>query len=765
MLEKGTAIGSYTVLELLGAGGMGEVYRARDSRLKRDVAVKILTERLADDTEALARFEKEAQSVAALSHPNILAIHDFGRFEGQSYAVMELLEGETLRERLERERLSARKAVDYAVQIASGLIAAHNRGIAHRDLKPENLFLTRDGLLKILDFGLAQQVAGPETIDARSTALTLAQSQNHAVVGTIGYMSPEQVRARPLDHRTDIFSFGIVLYEMLSGERPFLGPSSADVIGAILSESPRDFPGRSETVPPALWSILNRCLEKNVDERFQTASDLAFALRTVVDGSADSSASGMREVDQQTGDEPSTVAVLRFANMSPDPEQEYFCEGIAEEVINALAMIEGLRVAARSSAFQFDPKENDAREAGRALKVKTVLEGSVRTAGKRVRVSVQLVDVENGFQLWSERYDREMVDIFALQDEISGRVVEALKVKLGGRTTEDLKRPTASVEAYQLYLKGLHNWYKRGTDSLEKARTFFEQAAEKDPSYALAHAAVANTYDSLGWYGLEPRLARAKADAAIQRALALDPQLAEVRAAVGLKKTFLDWDWEGAEREFRAAIEANPSYVLAHIWFSMALSWTERYDEALTMAGRAIELDPLSPYAHSAFGLSLLSAGRAEEALDALNEAIEIDSDYLLTLWLLTATHGALGQFEEAVAVAERAAVISGRSSYYLGWLGWAYGLAGRRGEAEQILQKLISKPEGAYIGPMAVMQVHLGLGQNEEAFTWLDEAATVGDPLTTLLTLPFMDPLRGDPRFQTIRHRVGIGGSSAASI
>ena len=764
MLEKGTAIGSYTVIELLGAGGMGEVYRARDSRLKRDVAVKILTERLADDTEALGRFEKEAQSVAALSHPNILAIHDFGRFEGQSYAVMELLEGETLRERLEQERLSARKAVDFAVQIAGGLIAAHNRGIAHRDLKPENLFLTRDGLVKILDFGLAQPVAGPETVAARSTVLTLAQSQDHAVVGTIGYMSPEQVRARPLDHRTDIFSFGIVLYEMLSGERPFLGQSSADVIGAILSESPRDFPARSETVSPALWSILNRCLEKNVDERFQTASDLAFALRTVADGSADSSASGVGEIAPQADDEPSTVAVLRFANMSSDPEQDYFCEGIAEEAINALAMIEGLRVAARSSAFQFDPKESDAREAGRALKVKTVLEGSVRTAGKRVRVSVQLVDVENGFQLWSARYDREMDDIFALQDEISERVVEALKVKLGGKSKEDIKRPTASVEAYQLYLKGLHNWYKRGTGSLEKAVTLFEQAAEKDPSYALAHAAVANAYDSLGWYGLEPRLARAKADAAIQRALALDPELAEVRAAVALKHTFLDWDWQGAEREFRAAIEANPSYVLAYIWFSMALSWTERYDEGLTMAGRAVELDPLSPYAHSALGLSLLSAGRGEEALDALHQAIEIDSDYLLTLWVLTATHGALGRFDEAVAVAERAVVISERSSYYLGWLGWAYGLAGSREEAERILAELTSKPEGEYIGPMGVVQVHLGLGHLEEAFTWLDKAVTVGDPLATLLTLPFMDPLRGDPRFQKIRERVGIGVSSATT-
>ncbi len=579
ILSKGTSIGSYVIVDLLGAGGMGEVYRATDTRLKRDVAVKVLNEKLATDSAALDRFEKEAQSVAALSHPNILAIHDFGRIEGKAFAVMELLEGQTLRQNMDEIRLAPSKAVEIGLQIAGGLVAAHTRGIVHRDLKPENIFLTRDGLVKILDFGLAQQLVLPDAGDSGSTELTLGLSLPGPVVGTIGFMSPEQVRGKPVDHRSDIFSFGVVLYELIAGVRPFRGESSADVIGAILGEDPPEPTGVGSVISPGLWRIVSRCLEKNASDRFQTASDLAFALKTATQSDSESHHSGIVEVGEDTGEEPSSVAVLRFSNTSPDPEQEYFCEGMAEEIINALAMIDGLRVAARSSAFQFDPKESDAREVGRKLKVKTVLEGSVRTAGKRVRVSVQLVDVDNGFQLWSERYDREMDDIFALQDEISERVVEALMVKLGGSSKEDIKRPTASVEAYQLYLKGLHNWYKRETDSLEKAVSFFEQAAEEDPSYTLAHAGVANAYASLGFYGLEPSLANAKADAAIQRALALDPDVAEVRAAVALKHTFLDWDWEGAEREFRVAIETNPSFILAYSWFSMALSWTERYDE------------------------------------------------------------------------------------------------------------------------------------------------------------------------------------------
>ena len=669
-LEEGTVLGSYSIRELLGSGGMGEVYRASDTRLKRDVAVKVLRERLAENSEALARFEREAQSIAALSHPNILAVHDVGSESGISYLVMELLEGESLRTRMERTNLSTRKAVEIARQIVGGLVAAHDRGIVHRDLKPENVFLTREGLVKILDFGLAKQGVVPFSHDSETAVPTLGHSQPGAVMGTLNYMSPEQVRGQPVDQLTDVFSLGVMLYEMLTRQKPYQGESSADVIGAILKEDPRDISEIDSTIPLAVRRVVNRCLEKDLQDRFQTARDLAFALETAADVSSDEQTSDAIASQMASDEASSSVAVIPFTNMSPDPEQEYFCEGMAEEIINSLAGVAGLRVAARSSAFQFNSKSHDAREVGAALNVKTVLEGSVRTAGRRVRVTVQLIDVDNGFQLWSERYDREMDDIFALQDEISEQVVDALKVTLGAEAREELKRPKASVEAYQLYLKGLHNWYRREKDSLVKAASLFEQAAAEDPSYALAHAGVVSAYASLGLYGFDPSEARAKAGTALDRALALEPELAEVRASVGLKNTFLEWDWENGERELASAIETNPSYVLAYCWFSFLLAWTKRSDEAVRLASRAVKLDPLSPYTNASLGLVYLAAGRHEEAVGALNEALDIDSNNLLAIWLLTAASGAMGRFEEAVSLAERAAVLTERAGFYLGWLG-----------------------------------------------------------------------------------------------
>jgi serine/threonine-protein kinase len=758
MLEEGTSIGSYVIAELLGAGGMGEVYRANDTRLKRDVAIKILSERLLEDADAPARFEREAQSVAALSHPNILAIHDFGRFKNMSYAVMELLEGETLRELMRRVPPSSGRAIEIGLQIAAGLVAAHGRGIVHRDLKPENIFVTREGLVKILDFGLARQVPVPWTTDSESEASTLSNTLSSRVVGTLGYMSPEQLRARPVDHRSDIFSFGVVLYEMLSGRRPFEGETSADVLGAILADEPPPLSAAGSSVPPSLSRIVGRCLEKDARDRFQSASDLAFALKAVrVDESAGDD-SGSPPVVAEGVDTSSSLAVLRFSNMSPDPEQEYFCEGMAEEIINALGSLEGLRVAARSSAFQFDAREIDAREVARKLKVKAVLEGSVRTAGKRVRVSVQLIDAVNGFQLWSESYDREMDDIFALQDEISRRVVQALTSKLSAPPKEEAKRPTTSVEAYHLYLKGFHNWYKRDKDSLKKAASLFERAADEDPSYALAHAAVALTHTNLAYYGMEPWVARTKVNNAMSRAVALDPAKPEVRAVVGLRRMILDWDWAGAERELKAAIDANPSNPLAACWYTLMLAWTGRGDESAEVASRAVEIDPLSPYTNALFGLGLVSAGRPEDALKALTGALEIDSDYLLAHWVLTATCIALGRPEDAVPAAERAVVLSGRSGFYLGWLGWSYGVAGREDEAGEVLGELTSRLAGGeYVQPTSMVQANVGLGRSEKAFEWLERAVEVGDPQIASLCLHCLDPLRDDPRLQIIRERVGI--------
>ena len=756
-LEGGTRLGAFEILELLGSGGMGEVYLARDTRLKRDVAIKVLPDRLEDEPNVVARFEREAQIVASLSHPNIIAIHDFGRGEGMSYAVMELLEGETLRETLERVKLSPRKAVEIALQIAAGLAAAHERGIIHRDLKPANIFMTKHGLVKILDFGLAKQDPKIDMSQSEDETLTVDQTGVGVVLGTIRYMAPEQVRGRPVDERADIFSFGVVLYEMLAGERPFRGASSADIMGAILSEDPAELSSSDFGISPALQRIVRRCLEKNVHDRFQTARDLAFALETVPDFSGSMEAAADSLMMSGESELHSSVAVLPFTNMSPDPEQEYFCEGMAEEIINALGTIEGLRVAARSSAFRFTGKKQDIRQVGEALKVKTVLEGAVRTAGNRVRVTVQLVDVDNGYQLWSERYDRGMEDVFALQDEISENIVGALQMKLGTGAKEELKRPTASLEAYQLYLKGQHNWYKRETGSLQKAAEFFEQAVEKDPSYALAHAGLVIANCSLAFYGMEPRMARANSKAAAERASSLAPEVAEVRAALGHHAAYFAYDWETAEREYRAAAQANPSYALAHCWYSFMLPGLNRYDEAVAAATRAREVDPLSPYANTTVGLALVAAGRRAEATPALEEAVDIDASSLYSLFMLGANYGALGRHDEAVTVMEKAVMLSNRGSYYLGWLGWAYGIAGERGKAEKILEELSGRFPGEHTQALSLMPVYSGLGDIDAAFEWLDKAIAEGDPAAAFIDMPTMDPLREDPRFAGIRERLNL--------
>ncbi len=758
-LKKGTDLGPYSIRELLGSGGMGEVYRARDTRLKRDVAVKVLSEYMADNSEALARFEREAQSVAALSHPNILAIHDFGCENGVSFAVMELLEGETLRERMERAHLEPAKALTIAREIVRGLVAAHDRGIVHRDLKPENVFLTTGGLVKILDFGLAKNQPASFLHDSETAAPTLGHSQPGAVMGTLGYMSPEQARGRPVDQRSDLFSLGAVLYEMLSGRRPFEGESPADEIGAILREDPPPCTSPQYPISPALDRVVGRCLEKEVHDRFQTASDLLFALESVHDH--DSGVSFFNGISAEPSVETPirSVAVLPFTNMSPDPEQEYFCEGMAEEVINALGTIEGFRVAARSSAFRFTGKALDIREVGNALNVKSVIEGSVRTAGNRVRVTVQLVDVDNGFQIWSERYDRSMEDIFALQDEISESIVQALQVQLGADGRGDLSRPTASVEAYHLYLKGLHNWYKRERGSLQKAADFFEQAVAVDPAYASAHAGLAISYCSLAFYGMKPAIARARASAAAERAAALRPGLAEVHAALGMVASWFAFDWETAEKEFKLALKANPSYALAYIWYGMALATLSRHDEGIALATRAHEVDPLSPYANTALGLAHVQAGRREEALPILEESINIDADYLYSLWVLGSTYGAVGRFDEAVAVFERAVTLSGRGTYYLSWLGWAYGVAGRKPEAEKILAELTAGDPDQDIQPLMLMQVSSGLGDLDSAFAWLEKSVANGDPAAGFIGFPPMDHLREDPRFGRIREALGIPG------
>src|SRR5260221_5954064 len=451
-LAPGTRLGPYEILSLLGAGGMGEVYKARDPRLDRDVAIKVLPESMAGDPSRLHRFEQEARSVAALSHPNLVAIFGVGTGD-RPYLVTELLDGETLRSVLERGPVSLKRAAEVALQLVAGLTAAHDRGVVHRDLKPENIFVTRAQGVKILDFGLAKATSPAEArlhdVDVTRASATLAG----LVMGTAGYMSPEQVRGQAADPRSDIFATGAILYEMVTGQRAFQGASPADTMSAVLREQPMDLVLRSGT-PPALARLVRRCLEKDPQERFQSARDLRFAIESISD------AHPVAPAPVKKADEKS-IAVLPFANMSADAENQFFSDGLAEELINALARLPGLQVASRTSAFRFRGGDVDIREIGRQLQVATVLEGSVRRAGNRLRVTAQLISVADGYHLWSERYDREMADVFAIQDEIVESIVKAIAPALAGDAKKAVRRPTDNLEAYELYLKGRHSWHLR----------------------------------------------------------------------------------------------------------------------------------------------------------------------------------------------------------------------------------------------------------------------------------------------------------------
>ncbi len=556
-VAPGSRLGPYEVLAPLGAGGMGEVYRARDGRLGREVAIKVLPAELAGDAERLERFEREARAAAALNHPNILAVHDLGTHEGAPFLVCELLEGETLRDRLRAGRPAPAAALGWALQLARGIAAAHARGVVHRDLKPENLFLTRDGHLKILDFGLAK-VSAPATVAA--TAPTVAGTLAGTLLGTAGYMAPEQARGLPADARSDIFAFGAVVYELLAGESAFQRETAADTLAAVLREEPRELAATPLGLPPEVVRLVRRCLAKRPEDRYQSAADLAFDLETL--------AAAPRAAPEAAA--TASVAVLPFSDLSPGRDQEYFCDGVAEEILNALCCVAGLRVAARTSSFQFRHVALDVRAIGQRLGVTHVLEGSVRKAGDRLRVTVQLVEVDGGYHLWSERYDRGLADVFEIQDEIAQKVALALR----GVLSEALRRgqrqaATRNVEAYDYYLRGRQFFYQARRRGMEYARQMFERALALDPGYALAWAGLADCSSWLApWWGNDPEEIR-RGEEASRRAVELAPGLAETHASRG-QSLVLARRFAEAEEEFQTALRLQPGLFEALYFYARA---------------------------------------------------------------------------------------------------------------------------------------------------------------------------------------------------
>ena len=757
----GRTLGHYRVVEKLGEGGMGIVYRAHDERLDRDVAIKVLPEEVAQDTDRLARFEREAKAFAALSHPNILEIFDFDTEDDVIFAVTELLEGETLRERLEAGALGWRQAIEMGASIAEGLAAAHQAGIVHRDLKPSNLFITADGRVKVLDFGLARY----EKIESEKSATHAPTVTRHTdpgtVLGTVGYMSPEQVRGAPADHRSDIFSLGSVIYEMVSGCRAFVHDTAVETMNAILKEEPADISALGTVLPPDLERTIRRCLEKSPAERFQSARDLAFTLRSPSSDAPRPTASGAAI----TPDEPRpSIAVLPFANMSADPEQEYFCDGMAEEIINALTRIDDLSVVARTSAFSFRGKDIDIREIGRRLNANKVLEGSVRKSGERLRIHAQLINVEDGYHIWSERYDRDLEDIFEVQDEISLAIVDNLKISLSSTERAAVTRPpTEDREAYSLYLKGRLFFNSMAEEGLNTAVDCFNAAIRKDPSFSLAYAGLADSYNFLcmGAGINPPKDSPKRALEAALKAVELEPDRAETHISLGNAATFIAWDRVTARKSFEKALELNPNSCDVAKWYAGYLIFLEHeYEEARGLLHRARGLDPLDIWVYSILGWLHLSTGEFETLVKEIEKALDIDPTWAYGPHALGEAYLALRRYDDAIASYEEAIRRMGRSITNIGELGMAHALAGNTQQALELMSEVEDAVPHSSRFAGFLTSIHIGMRDFDSAFRWFDRAIESRAAMVFIVAgvqWPNFEDFRKDPRFAKTMTEAGL--------
>ena len=750
----GTRLGPYIIASKLGEGGMGVVYAAEDPRLERRVAIKFLAPELTRDETAKERFLQEARAVSAIDHANVCTIYEINEIDdGQLYLVMAHYDGETLKQRLVRGPLPIAEAVDIGRQIGEGLAAAHAAGVVHRDIKPANIIVMSAGVAKILDFGIAKLTG--------ATGLT----ETGITLGTVAYMSPEQINGEEADQQSDVWALGAVLYEMLTGQPPFRGDRPAVVMHAITGSAPTPVRELCPETPPDLVRVVTRALEKSRSRRYEMARELVAALPNGSTAASPASATpGDDDATRSTAATlaPSTVppevpsiAVLPFANMSADPEQEYFCEGLAEELIDALARLDGLRVVARTSAFRFKGDAIDLREVGDKLNVRTVLEGSVRKAGNRLRINAQLINTDDGYHLWSARYDRDMDDIFAVQDEIARAVVNELQGKLLAPSGQPLVvRPTKSLEAYACYMQGRH--YRFIRYDVPKADRCFEEAVRHDPSYAAAWAGVAEGAVLAGIYRLRPpREASAKARTAMEHALSLDADLAEGYEARAKIRFWFDWEWDDAERDFQRAIELNPANADTYATYSHFLGYMHRTEDALAQMAIARELDPLSAHASTTAGVALLVARRYEEALDSFADALDLQPEMSFALWMQASTFVLTEHPQDAVRCLRKVSTRTSELTSHLGMLGHALAYAGEKAEARQILARLKERGKREYVSPFDYALIHVALGETDETVAALEHAFEERSTGLIHLQLPRWAELRAHPRIRHIRQQM----------
>ncbi|HSB08077.1 MAG TPA: protein kinase [Blastocatellia bacterium] len=801
-------ISHYRIVQKLGAGGMGEVYLAEDTKLDRKVAIKLLPPESTADDQAKKRLVREARAAAKLDHPNICAIHEVGEEDGRSFIVMQYIEGETLAGRINRKPLELCESLNIAVQVADALAEAHSRGIIHRDIKPQNIMITAGGQAKVMDFGLAKEIKERAILENEAETASLL-TEPGSIIGTLPYMSPEQVKGDVVDVRSDIFSFGSLLYEMASGHHPFVSENAASTISAILTREPPTLARYSREMPAELDRIATKALRKGREQRYQSAKDLALDLKSLkhhLEFEAELERSKSTDVNSvqisltsmaptaQTGEVataliPSTtgrlvnklkgnklalaavaigllilisagaylvtsrgeqttidsLAVLPLTNASEDPQAEYLSDGITESLINSLSRMPKLKVMARTTVFSYKSRAVDPIKIGRELGVRAVLTGRVVQRGDALSVQADLVDVASGAQLWGERYDRKLTDILAMQDEIARHVSQKLRFKLTGEEQQRLvKRNTENTEAYQLYLKGRFHWNKITEEGAKKSIDYFNQALVKDPNYALAYFGLSDAYNLLAAIGFRPNEVYPKALVYAEKALAADQTLPEAHFARGVYELFYGWNWTVGEQELKRAFEPNTNLAGTHDVYGQFLSGMGRFDEAIAQNKRALELDPLSPLSNSNLGLVYYYARQYNQAIEQCRKALDLDPNLFFASQCIGWAYGQQGKYQEAIAELRKTRNLGGGFAAATSELGYVYAISGQRAEAQKMLRELQGRATHEYVDPYYVAVIYLGLGEQDQTFVWLNKAFE--ERATWLLWL------KVEPKFDRLR-------------
>ena len=772
----------YQVLSLLGTGGMGEVYLAEDTKLDRRVALKLLPADLEGDERRVSRFQREARAVSALNHPNIITIHEIGRVNSRHFIATEFIEGETLRRQLASGGMQLDATLDVAIQVTSALMAAHEVGIVHRDIKPDNIMIRRDRIVKVLDFGLAKltETLSPH-VDTQAPTKLLVNTEPGVLMGTANYMSPEQARGLDVDARTDIWSLGIVLYEMTAGRVPFEGETSTDVLSLILQKEPARLARYAPQVPEELERIIRKCLEKDRERRYQSARELLVDLKNLQRDSVAGMTTAKTVTPQRrtaahrlpfaalvlgilavvaagiyllSGRDKAinSMAVLPFVNVGADPDTEYLSDGVTESLINNLSQLPNLKVIARSSVFRYKGREIEPQAVGRELGVSAVLTGRVIKRDDDVSISIELMDARDNSHIWGEQYSRKLADILTVQSEISREVTERLRLKLSGEEKKQLaKQRTEIPEAYQLYLRGRYHFNKLTMDDMQKGIEYFRQAVERDSNYALAYAGLADCYNYLG----KPM----EAKAAITSAIEIDDTLGEAHASLAFINLLYDWDWAGAEGHFKRGIELNPNYAMARHWYAIHLANMGRHDEAIREARRAQELDPLTLIVNGTPAATLYLARRYDQAIEELQKLLEMDANFLPAHSMLAVAYVQKGMYDKAIVEYQKVIdLLRGNLGAELAMkarIGHAYAVWGKKGEAIKILDELLKRRDAT---PYSIAEIYVGLGEKDRAFEWLEKAYQERNvQMVSLKVEPTLDSLRLDPRFTDLLRRMNL--------